>query len=284
MSLQYNSLGSLMNTISTLYIDESGKSSLAESTNDPFVLTGVIVDDSELSCIEGFFSYIKRKYKIDTNEPFHSYHIYEDPTSKLTDNQLKKLSEGLAEFLSLIPIEIRTIITDKAEFNKALGVKNIDEFKGCKERREMRGFPYRVMASDLFAWFASYLQHNDLNGQILADSRRGADHQLLKTLDLCKEGHVPYKLNSITTAIKERISAICFAEKNFLSGGLEITDLASYITFFHTRRLIQQNKNKGLDILWKSLRKKMKKITVEKKAVKRYFDIKKGEVHKYLSN
>ena len=47
----------------TFYIDESGKSSLKEQKNNLFIMTGVIIDDSEISFVEVFFNYIERKYK-----------------------------------------------------------------------------------------------------------------------------------------------------------------------------------------------------------------------------
>jgi hypothetical protein len=60
-----------MRNLSTLYIDESGKSSLIDNAEEPFILTGVLLDQEEKSPIEGFFNYIKRKYKINPNIPFH---------------------------------------------------------------------------------------------------------------------------------------------------------------------------------------------------------------------
>lgn len=49
----------------TLYIDESGKSSLLSDEKEPFIITGVILGDQEAIAVEGFFTYIKRKYGID---------------------------------------------------------------------------------------------------------------------------------------------------------------------------------------------------------------------------
>ena len=54
-------------TKSTLFIDESGKSSLADQNNRPFLLTGVILDNQEIQTVEGYFNYIKLKFGLSTN-------------------------------------------------------------------------------------------------------------------------------------------------------------------------------------------------------------------------
>lgn len=273
-----------MKKTSTLFIDESGKSSLIEKKNQPFILTGAILDNSKISSIEGFFNFIKLKYDIDPDKPFHSYHIFEDPKEKIDQSKAITLSKTLAEYLSLIPIKVETVIIDKNEFKKILGATSDDDFKGMRERIEMREYPYRIMASHLFGWFGKELDKNDSIGQIIADSRKGGDHLLLKTLNLCKEGKDPY-LPKYQDAVKKRITAICFAEKGFLSGGLEITDLISYVAFFRARRMISSVSHLGIETIWKQIKqiksyKGFKKINEGE--IRGFFDIKKGEVHKHL--
>lgn len=272
-----------MSTRSTLYIDESGKSSLREKENNPFIMTGVIIDDSEISSIEGFFTYIKRKFGINPYEPFHSYHVYECPDTKLSDKDLAKLSRILADFVSLIPIQIRLLEVDKDSFKKALGITSNEDFKGNEKRKEMPDFPYRVMSADLFAWFAKYLDKSFDIGQIIVDSRRGGDHHLLNTLNMCKEGHIPFTDDELSKKINGHVTAICFAEKNFLSGGLEITDLISYISYFRVCRLISQNEHLGVDKIWEEIRNRTDIIKVEEKHVRGFFGLKQNEVHKYLN-
>ena len=52
-----------MKNSSTLYIDESGKSSLAEKQNEPFIITGVILNDLETQPVEGFLITLKENIK-----------------------------------------------------------------------------------------------------------------------------------------------------------------------------------------------------------------------------
>src|SRR3989344_694234 len=155
---------------STLFLDESGKSSLAEKQNEPFVLTGVILDENEIIPVEGFFNYIKRKYEIDTVKPFHSYDIFENPGSKLLRVKARSLMETLTDFIALIPIKVYIVSVDKASFKQALGVKSNDDFKGSTERKEMKDYPYRIMSSVIFKWFAAYLRNADSIVQIVVDS------------------------------------------------------------------------------------------------------------------
>lgn len=269
----------------TLFVDESGKSSLAEKVDEPFILTGVILDDTEISSVQGFFNYIKRKYEIDISKPFHSYHIFEHTGQKLSEAKAKSLVETLAEFISLIPITVAVYVIQKPLFRKTLGVKTLGDFKGSSERKEMKEFPYRIMAAKLFSRFAKYLKECDSIGQILADSRKGGDYQLIRTMGLCKDYNTGPLNKEDAILIQEKCTAICFAEKNFLSGGLEITDLISYVSYFHARRTMNTMADIKLDKLWSEIKNKMDgsdliNITIDE--VQTFFSIKKGEVHKFL--
>ena len=265
----------------TLFVDESGKASLADQLNRLFILTGVILDNSEIQTIEGFFNYIKLKFKLPQTQTFHSYDIFENPKTKLSDTALVNLSKNISEFISLIPVKFHIAWVIKNQFRSALGVKSFNDFKGSPERKEMKDYPYRVAATYIFAKFGEHLERSGAIGQIIADSRKGGDHQLLKTLDLCKEKAVSVK-DKYHEAIKNKISAICFAEKGFLSGGLEVADIASYITFNRAMRKMSVAKVTGVDKIWEQIKPKAKIAEINQDSVRRYFKLKPGEVHKCL--
>lgn len=274
-----------MKKLSTLFLDESGKASLLEQADKPFLLTGVILDDAEKNPTEGFFNYIKRKYEIDPDIPFHSYDIFENPqTKKLSDTEAKALLKTLADFISLIPIKINIVAVNKKQFKNALGATSDNDFKGTKERKEMKEFPYRIAASMLFKEFATSLHRDGSVGEIIVDARRGGDYQLVKTLYACKQpdGFID---NDSAKLIDERCTAICFAEKRFLSGGLELTDLISYTAFFHARKKMSSMNHIGLNVVWREIRKKLHGNQLDwlsEQEVRSFFKIKKGQVHKYL--
>lgn len=275
-----------MRNLSTLYIDESGKSSLIDNAEEPFILTGVLLDQEEKSPIEGFFNYIKRKYKINPNIPFHSYDIFENPLSRtLTDAEAGSLLESLADFISLIPIKIHIAAVNKKQFKSALGIRSDDDFKGSKKRKEMPEFPYRICACILFKWFAMSLKKNKSIGEIIVDARRGGDYQLIKTLYASKQPNNGYMDAESAKLIADKCTAICFAEKRFLSGELELTDLISYTAFFHARRKMSSMSKIKLDIVWAEIKKKLYRRDLDRISedrVRAFFKVEKGKVHKYL--
>ncbi len=267
----------------TLYIDESGKYSLRTGETDPFIVTGVIIQKRDIGTIEGFFRYIKRKYKIKTDQPFHSYDIYEHPSRKLSDSVLKKLSFDLADFISIIPIEIKIIQVDKNRFKKALGIKSDSELRKNEKTRSMREFPYRITFCFLLDWFSTYLKNDDYLGDIVTDSRRSADKNLIDALEFSKSPECSLSIKSKTT-IKNRCAAICFANKSFLSGALELTDFISYTSFFKARNMIDAVKPLGLRNAWNKIRPKLNggriyTLTIEE--VKKFFNVEDG-THEYL--
>ncbi|KKP92277.1 MAG: hypothetical protein UR96_C0017G0009 [candidate division WS6 bacterium GW2011_GWC1_36_11] len=82
--------------------------------------------------------------------------------------------------------------------------------------------------------------------------------------------------------INDKVSALCFAEKNFLSGGLEITDLISYITFFRVRELLSKNKEIGIPLIWNKIKEKKALRLVTEEEIKEFFGIEVNEVYKDL--
>lgn len=269
---------------STLFVDESGKSSLIEKTNEPFILTGVILDEEDIKTVEGFFNYIKKKYQIDSNAPFHSYDLFENQQSKMSDAKAKKLLATIADFISLIPIRIAILAIDKSIFKASLGVKSDDDFKGTSDRKSMREFPYQIMSAKLFSWFSEYLNTSSNIGEIIVDARVGGDQQLLYALNKCKNPNGPLD-NSISKLIKEKCNAICFAEKHFFSGGLEITDLISYAAFFHARKKMNSMYHIKLQVVWKEIRKKIRDNSLKvlgRREIKKFFKVGQDGVHPFL--
>ncbi|MBU3979222.1 hypothetical protein KJ980_05520 [Patescibacteria group bacterium] len=258
---------------------------MIEKAEEPFILTGVILDEEEKIPIEGFFSYIKRKYGIDTTFPFHSYDIFESlKTRKLSDADAASLLEALADFISLIPIKIHIMAINKKQFKAVLGATSDDDFKGSSDKKEMKEFPYKIASCMLFKWFAPYLKKNHSIGEIIVDARRGGDYQLIKSLYGSKQPD-GFLDNVSANLIAERCTAICFAEKKFLSGGLELTDLISYTAFFHARRKISTMSKIKLDVVWAEIRKKLYRKDLDRiseEKIRNFFKIKKGEAYKYL--
>lgn len=269
----------------TLYIDESGKSSLRSDESEPFIVTGVIIKRRDLEIIEGFFRFIKTKYGINTNAPFHSYDIFECPKYKLKDGVLRNLAKDLGDFISMIPIKIQILQINKKVFKNALGVKSFDDFKGSLRREQMKDFPYRIMFAYFLAWFTVDLGKNTI-GEIIADSRRGADKNLIDALD---ESISPKSvLNSdVKLKIKNNCTALIFAKKTYLSAALELADFISYTSFFKARRKLSEVSNIGLDKAWRKIKKVISNQDIRelsKEEVQEYFKVESDGVHKFLKD
>lgn len=271
---------------SILFIDESGTSSLLKESKEPFILTGVILEDREVNIIEGFFNYIKLKYSINVNEPFHSFNVFEDSNTKLPTAKAKDLITKLSDFISFIPIKLRILSVDRSMFRNALGVKSLEDFKFDSKRKELKDFPYRIMASHLFKWFAEHLESEGSIGEIVVDAKKGGDAQLIKTLYLCKDCLDVFD-DSTRNLIRKKCTSICFAEKYCLSGGLEIADIISFTAFQHARRSMPAFKEIRLNKVWNEVRDRLPEKSLERLSeedVRCFFKIEKDGVHKYLRN
>lgn len=265
-----------------LFLDESGKASLASS--DDFILTGVILQQRYKSIVEGYFNFIKSKYGVNVNAPYHSYHIYEHPYHKLHNSDLKKLSVDLADFLSVIPVDIKIIRVNKAIFRRALGIKSDNDFTGSPKRVSMKEFPYLITFSYLLGWFSDFIKDGNVIGEIVADSRRAADKHLVEALDKTKSPECILDA-AVKDVLVRKCTAIRFATKYYLSGGLELTDYISYTSFFKVRKKLGNVKDIGLEKVWKVIKNKLSDNdihTLTKEEIQKYFKIDKDGVHKYL--
>lgn len=228
-----------MNNFSHLFIDESGKSDLLDTRYVDFILTGVLIGDSELPIISGYFSFIKRKYKLPQDTPFHSYHLLEDPHSsyRLKTRQIPMFMESMQEFLQLIPLTIYVVHTNKVLFKKTYGIDKKD-LSGSKENKERNGILYYLSSLVMFTRVAKKLEAVGISCAIHTDSRKYLDTQLLKAFVDIKEPTLKTKadmyVNGISASAK-RLCSIEFANKTALSAGLELADFISYVTFAQIR-------------------------------------------------
>ncbi|NTU47139.1 hypothetical protein HGA88_05935 [Candidatus Roizmanbacteria bacterium] len=73
--------------------------------------------------------------------------------------------------------------------------------------------------------------------------------------------------------------------KDYLSGGIELTDYISYTSFFKARKIIKDQKKVGLYGVWKQIKKKTANSNIHilsKEEIRRFFRISKDGVHPYL--
>lgn len=219
-----------------LYVDESGIANLLDMSYKHFLLTGVIISAEESDNIDGYFNFIKRKYGLSTEEPFHSFEILEDDTSgiKLKPSAAKTFLASVTELIKIAPIRVKVIHSKKKSFRKMDGLKTEENFKYSKYNKKKADIIYTLSATKLFYWFAEFLEEQDAQGYVIVDSRKGLDIHLLEAYNNSKEQtqRRTREESLLADVAKIRLNSITFSEKNTLTGGLELVDLISF-AFFH---------------------------------------------------
>jgi len=262
-----------------LYLDESGCSSLTDYVSKKFLLTGVMIDRKEDIEISAYFNFIKRKYNIPINHPFHSYDIFDNKRSSsyLTNANAKAVTSSLAEFIDITPIKFKVFMLDKNKLRRFFGFKK-DSFKGIpRGRRKDKEIGYDILASRLIFWFARELEKKSAKGEVVADSRRKSDIILLDAYLNCQTPSNFNKSDIITLSEEahNNITSIKFEKKTGLCGGLEIADLISYVSFLAENNKLKKFDTKNIPILWKIIKKNMLRKAIQ--------EIKEENFEKYLT-
>jgi len=252
-----------------LFIDESGKSLLTDKKYQDFILTGLAIPNTELAIISGYFSFIKRKYKLMENIPFHTYDLLENSNSSVALNktETKLFLSSMKEFLELIPFNIFIIHTNKVKFLKQYKITEV-MLKGSKENKERNGIIYSLSSLTLLEYFARYLEKDNQYGQVHADSRKYLDSQLLKAFLDIKEPNLRGNIKNNNSNYAKRLCSIEFAEKSALSSGIELADFVSYVVFAKLRKQLTKL---HLEKIWKIIEEKpLKIVNLKEELVKRY--------------
>lgn len=257
----------------SLYIDESGSGNLADYSYKNLLLTGLIVEEIHDFEISAYFNYIKKIYKISEHIPFHAYDLFENSKSEsyLPSKKAAKLVESLTEFIKIIPIKVAIYNLDKTKLRSFFGMKEKqnDYFVGNEESGRWKEIPYEILSSKMFFWFADQLNFaNENRGAIIAESRKEADHALLRSYLRCKTPlqHNSENIRRASEKMQKRISSIRFEEKIGFRPGLEIADLFSYTSYQVINKKIRSKHftDRKFTNLWHAIEKKIynKKINV----------------------
>lgn len=263
-----------MNDLLHLFIDESGKAELLNRKYSDFILTGVLIGNSELAIISGYFSFIKRKYKLPEQFPFHTYDLLENPNSpyKLQTRQISMFVQSMQEFLQLTPLAIYVVHVHKPSF-MMMHIITEKDLKGSQENKQRNGILYYLASIVMISRVAKRLELQNAQCAMHVDSRKYLDNQLLKAFIDIKEPTLKTKDGSQQNAIVEVAKRLCFIEfanKTALSAGLEVADFVSYVTFAHIRN---QATRLHVDTLWPYIQRKFvgkKCIAISKALGRRY--------------
>ena len=260
-----------MNETISLFIDESGKPDLTDAKYRHFILTGISISSSEFEIVSGYFSFIKKKYGLPEEFPFHTYNLLEDPSSptKLSESQTVTFVKTMREFIETIPLGITIVSTDKMEFIRRYHLSTT-MLKGPPENKERNRIIYKLSSLVMFEKFANLLESKDKLGTIHTDSRKYLDTEPLKSfLDIKEPILKGNKTNPVAVAAG-RLCSIEFADKSALSAGLELADFVSFVAFARLQRKLRRFR---LERVWRLIQTKLEGkdfIDLKEEMVKRY--------------
>jgi len=243
-----------MDELLHLFIDESGKAELTDNKYQNFLLTGIWLTTKDLATTSGYFSFIKRRYGLPLDVPFHTYDLIEDPKKKLSAVQIPKFVNSMAEFIETVPFNSFLILTKKTKFIKdfKIDVKNLESLNNR--------IIYRLSLMYLLQEFSLNLEKNNLNSAIHVDSRKYLDTELIKAYNDIKEKTYKGTKNEIVEAAK-RLCSIEFASKTALSSGLELADFISFVAYSGIERRLSEL---GMSKVWKVIKIKFKQNPISK--------------------
>ncbi len=280
-----------------MYIDESGVANLAVYQNRYFVLSSLVVEDHADLELSGYFRSIKRRHELSESRSVHAVDILErknDP-SYLPNAKCKDFTNSLSEFVENASFRIFVYAIDKNLLRKRLGVPNGYKFKGSKRHQEDKEIAYELLSRRALFDFAKVLEGEDALGAIVAESRRGSDHFLLGAyldsqdsqmfIDLAnspkvRAKNVSKRLVALTQKSKATIHSICFASKSSVKSGLELADVISFCAYNDINRSINKKKNRGVDLMWRRIKKCIETGQVQRLEVKEISGLIPDKIHK----
>lgn len=245
-----------------LFIDESGKSKLSDDHND-FLLTGLIIDAELHAALSNYMISLKEKSAIPTDENIHAFDLFEGEREKMYGvngkplknadgtrrhkripfarintffGRLTALIEGADATCNVLRInkgEYRDRITRTAA-RHGVPEKNVLDFL---KRKGLNDFLYEALARKLILEFGYFLEQNDAQGAIMAESRRQEDEAVLDAfLSATQPSTFPdsQRFHNWSRSCLRRIHSITFQNKKGLSFGLEVADLFSWAHYNRT--------------------------------------------------
>lgn len=225
-----------------LFIDESGKSKLSDTTgNGRFILSGVIMDKNLHLALSDYMISMKEKHALSTYENLHAFDLFENEKAKRGEKlKVGQIEDFFLKFHNLIQgVEMYSILLriDKRNFQKQISKKarqlNVKEERLGKELRkqDLHDFLYESLARKMILEFGHFLSEKDAFGEVVAESRRQDDDAILRAF-IAATGASKYQEGTLYNAWSkqsfEHIHSLTFQNKKGLSFGLEVADLFSW--------------------------------------------------------
>lgn len=245
----------------SLYIDESGVANLCDYQSRFFILSAVAIEEKIVKELAAYFSYIKKRYALPDENNLHAVGLFEDKKSDfyLGAAKCKNFCKSVGEFIETSPFAISVSCLDKSILREILKMPDRYEFRGSKDHGEDKDIGYEILARKIFLGYAQFLKKSKSYGSITAESRRGADHRLLKTFLYSQEPNQfnhNSRLQVYAKELRDRVFSMSFENKKGLNAGLEIADLISYLVNKKVNRKLASLGSRGGNILWRAIEKR----------------------------
>lgn len=255
-----------------LFIDESGKSKLSDE-GDYILLCGLIINKDLHTAVSNYMISLKRNSDISTEQNLHAFDIFEDefrllrrknPSKneyRITHSKISTLFERIYNLIDGTEMKYLIVTLDKKiyqdKIKRAARKQNvskqvlIDKLK----KSNMNDFLYQGMTQKLILEFAHFLDENNAQGEVVAESRRNGDAEVLNAFlgatqsSNYEEGTI---YRSWSMKAHNLIHRLTFENKKGLSFGLEIADLFAWSHYNNTfgRKIIDSYsdaKNRRID-------------------------------------
>lgn len=245
-----------------MFIDESGKSKLSDDHSD-FLLSGLVIDKDLHVALSNYMVSLKEKSGIPTDENIHAFDIFEGEREKLYDSNGRimknadgskkhkripytKIDKFFKRFISIIEgADMFCFIyrIDKTWYREQ--IINIAKRSKVSERlvmdfvkrKGLNDFIYEALTRKIILEFGHFLEEEDAQGEVMAESRRQEDYAVLAAFISATNQSTFDKtprFKTWATSCLKRIHSLTFQNKKGLSFGLEVADLFGWAHFNKT--------------------------------------------------
>lgn len=271
-----------------LFIDESGKSKLSDH-GEHFLLSCIIINKDLHSALSSYMVSLKEKSDIPIDGNIHAFALFEDERIAMRDEKNKRIKKRIpyakidSFFNKLSPliegVDMRYFIfrINKTFYNNL--IKKVAKRKLSTERavvsylqrRNLDDFLYESLARKVILEFGRFLEKEDAQGEVMAESRREDDKAVLQAFIAATRGSTfgeESHYRSWANSSLKHIHSLTLQNKKGLSFGLEIADLFAWthlnVTYGRLYPLNSQAKTKRVNFRLKTINRIMQTISRNK--------------------
>ena len=216
-----------------MFIDESGVAHLNNPAKD-FVLSTVIISRDDFEIIEGYLRLLKRKFLNDDYKTIHTTDLFERPYNSYRKlftptNKVNAFIHELKTVLRMVPYKTCIYKVNKDKIRAKYSYKPA---AGRKSKTLNLDIAYELASLEAIFDFTNLLTKEKCKGEIVIESRLHHDGKFVSYFDNARKASLPGgAANPLHAEVRERIPSLFIATKNSNNGGLELADIAAYISY-----------------------------------------------------